>query len=234
MCTVTVVPFADDGFRVMCNRDERRTRPAARAPRVYRTGDFDAIFPRDPAGGGTWIGANTAGLAVAVLNRNDNACVPHTPRELQSRGGIAVTLFACGSIDAVLDAASRLSANRYAPFRLLALRDHRAALVSSNGATLEIAELAFEVPLLLTSSSLGDERVEGPRRALFEQLVMSSGDGWLGGQMRFHGHQWPDRPAASVLMERNDAITVSRSAMDVTQRSVRFRYEAPPWKARAS
>jgi uncharacterized protein with NRDE domain len=212
----------------MCNRDERRTRPRAAAPLAYRAGNYDAVFPRDPVGGGTWIGANTAGLAVAILNRNDDACVRRPPWELGSRGRIPVALFECGSINEVLESAGSLRANGFAPFRLLALRDHRAAIVSSNGRTLEISESAFDTPLLLTSSSYGDEWVGKPRRALFEQMVMSSEDGWLAGQMRFHGHQWPDRRATSVLMERRDAVTVSRSTVDVTQRGVRFRYEALP------
>jgi hypothetical protein len=171
---------------------------------------------------------------VAVLNRNDDTCLRRSPWELRSRGQIAIRLFECGGIDEVLEAAADLPPDRFAPFRLLALRDHRAAIVSSNGRTLEIAESAFENPLLLTSSSFGDQRVESPRRALFEELVMSSGDGWLTGQKRFHGHQWPDRPATSVLMERSDALTVSRSTIDVTERSMRFHYEALPRMARAA
>ena len=45
MCTVSIVPIAD-GCRVVCNRDERRTRAAARPPRTWPTEVSWATYPR--------------------------------------------------------------------------------------------------------------------------------------------------------------------------------------------
>ena len=68
MCTVSVVPLPD-GFSLACNRDERSSRPCASEPAAYDLRPRRAIFPRDPVGGGTWMGVNDLGLAVALLNR---------------------------------------------------------------------------------------------------------------------------------------------------------------------
>jgi hypothetical protein len=51
MCTVSIVP-TPDGCRVMCNRDERRTRAAARPPRTWPTEVSWATYPQDPVSGG--------------------------------------------------------------------------------------------------------------------------------------------------------------------------------------
>ena len=225
MCTVTVVPFAGHGFRMMCNRDERWSRPIASVPAVERAGRLDAIFPRDPLHGGTWIGANSAGLAVAVLNRYDDEPRVDGIPALHSRGAIAVELLRCGRLDEVVESMHGLAAAHYAPFRLVALHNARAVIVSSNGRAIDVVTRSLASPLVLTSSALGDARVEPLRRALFEDLVGCRPEQWLSGQSQFHRHQWPDRPEVSVLMARQDAGTVSRSTIDVSARGVRFHYE---------
>jgi hypothetical protein len=47
MCTVTIVPH-HDGFRLVCNRDERRDRPAATPPTVHRLQHRTPIYPVVP------------------------------------------------------------------------------------------------------------------------------------------------------------------------------------------
>jgi hypothetical protein len=80
---------------------------------------------------------------------------------------------------------------------------------------------------LFTSSGLGDALVEGPRRRLFERLVLGAEDSWLDGQSRFHRHRWPGQPELSVWMERPDARTVSRSVIDVASNGeIDFFYES--------
>jgi hypothetical protein len=95
MCTVTIVPF-DGGVRLVCNRDERRVRAEALPPAVRPTSSGSAIYPIDPASAGSWVGANDAGLAVALLNRTPSrlAAAPDAP---VSRGVIVPAMLACSS-----------------------------------------------------------------------------------------------------------------------------------------
>jgi hypothetical protein len=193
-------------------------------PAIHRCGKHDAIFPVDPCGGGTWIGVNTAGVAVAMLNRYDTPVVEGRSAP-DSRGTISVGALQYGRLEDVIRFATHLSPPRFAPFRLVAAHGRQLAVVSSDGRAIRFERIPLDTPELFTSSSLGDARVSPTRRALFERLIGARPERWLSGQARFHNHRWSDRPEMSVLMSRPDAATVSRSTIDVTEWSIRFRYE---------
>jgi hypothetical protein len=226
MCTVTVVPH-ETGLRLMCNRDERRTRPAAVPPRVYELGERLAAFPVDPQGGGAWVGVNDADIAVALLNIHSG------PRRwiegpTRSRGLIVRELLRCGSMPQVLEAIAGLDTLVFETFRLVVVHGSTVAVATHEGArTMTCRQISFDTPLLFTSSSLGDARVETPRQRLFERMVIQGRAGWLNGQAQFHRHQWRSRPEISVRMERGDALTVSRTIIDVTRAGRGVLYEAP-------
>jgi transport and Golgi organization protein 2 len=224
MCTVTVVPRRD-GYRVACNRDERHDRPPASAPRSRRVAGRMAVFPVDPASGGTWLGVNDAGLVVALLNRHDGRPRDDLRRRAPSRGLIVPAVLGCRRAMDAIDAACRLDLPSFAPFRLLATDGAEVALLTLDSGRPARMQLALTRPLMFTSSALGDDVVEGPRRQLFERLVLGTGGSWLAGQRRFHRHRWPACPALSVEMQRLDARTVSRSVIDVMAGRTVFRYE---------
>ena len=220
MCSVTLVPF-DDGFSLACNRDERRDRPPAIPPSIHRLTRRRAVYPVDPVAGGSWIGINDVGLTVALLNRT---IVPNLPTDTRlSRGLIVPSLLDRSSLAEALDAANALDVARFNLFRLLLVHGRHGAILSSNGHALALEQIDVTAPHLLTSSSLGDQVVDEPRRRLFERLVIN-GPPSLCAQHRFHCHQWPDRRDLSVLMERTDARTVSQSFVTVSSGLKRFRY----------
>jgi len=225
MCTVTIVPY-DDGFRLVCNRDERRDRPAARPPARHRLRHSLAIFPMDPAGGGTWVGVNGAGVVAAVLNRHTESCAPGRNRPLWSRGLIIPRLLDSGSWVDALDMAAELDPAHFDLFRLVFAQRMVAAVVTSDGRALSVRTMGISGPLMLTSSSLGDVVVEAPRRRLFDRLVGTNEREWLRTQARYHAHQWRSRPDISVNMARRDARTVSRTVIDVTSQVVGLCYES--------
>lgn len=227
MCTVTVVPH-DRGVRLLANRDERRARLPGLPPRVHNLLGRRALFPRDPQGGGTWVGVNDAGLIVALLNAragdSTETCAPK-----RSRGLIVLQLLRCGSVREAMATAAALEADLFEPFRVVMVNaGDLAVAVSSGREAVYCRLLRFDVPVMLTSSSLGDAVAGPPRQRLFERMVLKGGSAcWLQGQSRFHDHQWPGRPEISVRMERRDAHTVSRTEIEVTSRRRRLRYEAP-------
>jgi hypothetical protein len=223
MCTVTVVPH-DAGVRVVCNRDERRSRPQALPPRVHKVDGCLAAFPIDPVGRGTWIGINDVGLIVALLNRNGRAtgAVPHPKR---SRGLIARRLLRHGAVDKAWHSVGAIDVSAYAPFSVLLIAGRWIGIATSDGTAFATTVSALDRPMLFTSSSLGDAIVEPPRRRLFERLVIGGRDGWLNGQAAFHRHRWKRRPDISVRMSRVDALTVSHTTADVTRHGRRLLYQ---------
>jgi hypothetical protein len=222
MCTVSIVPLAE-GFRLMCNRDEQHTRPAAQPPRWVSTGRAEAIMPVDPQGGGSWIAVTAGGFAVALLNRASRD-LPAEGQPKHSRGELVTSLVSAGGIDAFIDAVQQIDPARYRAFQLVAVAGATIVTATSDGAGIETATRSLHRPVVFTSSSLGDSAAERMRLPLFEALVVHADDP-LKGQREFHAHRWPRCSTFSVLMCRSDARTVSRSTIDVRAGVASFAYE---------
>jgi hypothetical protein len=223
MCTVTVVPTAT-GLRIAFNRDERYDRPPALAPTAHQLLCCTALYPVDPLCGGTWIGVNDRGIVAALLNRTlrpNPAGLGH----LSSRGLVVPAILDTELLDAALTTAANINVQDYAPFRLLIIAGTRGHVFESDGFRLSCAHADLTQPYLLTSSSLGDHLVAGPRARLFRRMMNTDPPAWLAAQQQFHDHQWPLRRDVSVRMERSDARTVSRTVIDVTRREIRVFYE---------
>src|SRR5262249_28884776 len=117
----------------------------------------------------------------------------------------------------------RHGSDRFEAFTLVMIQRDRAAIVEHRADLTAITRQALDLPLMFTSSSLGDAIVDPPRRRLFTTLMQSRRDP-LDAQARFHRHRWPNRPQVSVHMSRADAATVSHTVIDVSQAALTVRY----------
>ena len=225
MCTVTIVPVGD-GFRLGCNRDERRDRAPALPPAVHGLSRRTAIFPVDRAGPGTWVGVNDASLAAALLNRSPDSTVPLDTRRRRSRGLIIPYLLECASLADALQRGAAVDPRDFDRFRLAMVQRGTVATLTSDGAELAVEVTDLARPMMLTSSSLGDALVEKPRRRLFERVFGGEEPSWVVAQSLFHRHQWRSRRDISVRMERADAKTVSHTFVSVTASAIELRYRA--------
>jgi len=221
MCTVSIVTTAG-GFRCIFNRDERLSRSVAHSPIERRLGERCAVFPIDPDGGGSWIGVNDAGLVAMLLNRTTRR-TRNLPAPRFSRGTIVQGLLEHATADAACAALSRLAPELFGPFSVLVIQGRCARVITSDDLT-DHTDIVLVRPIMLTSSSLGDELVTEPRQSLFEQLVLRRPD-WIDGQDVFHRHHWAERPEVSVVMRRHDAATVSRTTVDIDRQCARMQYE---------
>ena len=213
MCTVTVVP-GREAIRLACNRDELRSRPAALPPRIERFGPRRAVLPVDPTSGGTWVAANDAGLVLTLLNVNPGNGLATSAARL-SRGKIIPALLHADTPLSAAFSALDLDPAQYAPFRLVLVSRRAAVAVHSDGARIRLVwRTGLPSPQFFTSSGLGDQAVEGPRRQLFGEFFDRPGDR-LAQQEAFHRHRWPDRPHLSVCMDRQDARTVSHTVVSL-------------------
>lgn len=220
MCTVTIIRDPNlDGWRMACNRDELRTRPAALPPERRRCGARTAIMPVDPVSDGTWIAVNDAGLVLTLLNVNPEVtdgwiARPKVSRGRQSRGLIIPALMRCSSVRDAMHEAQRLAPSTYPPFRLVGMDGGTAADLRSDGSSMALTWYdETGLPLLFTSSGLGDSRVDAPRRALFEEHFEAAVD--ADAQDAYHRHHWPECGPLSVCMTREDAMTVSYTIIEL-------------------
>ena len=227
MCTVSIVRDALL-TRVMCNRDERRDRRAALPPQEQTRRGVRMLFPVDPDSLGTWMGTNQYGLVLALLNVSGT---PPAGAARHSRGTLIPWLLRFDRLVDAVDATRSIRVEEFAAFRLIVLQGDLVATVSSGRHFVDTWTQRLKDPLLWTSSSLGDDIVDGPRRRLFGEMLRADGGNALRCQAAFHRHQWKSQPAISVAMARGDACTVSRTTVDVRRDEVCMVYEPLVGKA---
>lgn len=216
MCTVSVIAEGC-GYRLVCNRDEQRTRGSATPPSHDVVAGVRVLMPRDPDKGGTWIGVNDRGVSAVLLNRTGPG-VPTRREGSPSRGVLVPAALRGLTVEAGLSAARLLLASRAFPgFRLLLVGADRVAAAGVSWAVLredgEAVRGVVPSAMVLSSSGLGDARVEEPRRGLFVEMVVK--EPTAGAQDAFHAHRWEGRGAESVEMAREDARTVSVTTVEV-------------------
>jgi len=218
MCTVSWV-HETDGYRLLCNRDEKRTRAGATPPTVEIRDGVRFLAPSDGNFGGSWIGVNELGVSVCLLNGNGPRGV-----NLRSRGLLLLDLVSAESADDVAERASNMDLSVFAPFTLVALERHRpSVLVEWDGSEVAVL-LDADQYMPLVSSSFDTNRVRARRKAQFEELVQGHGrldEDVLEAFHKSHGLA-PD--AYSTCMHRPDAETVSFSRVKVSDTQIAFFY----------
>src|SRR5690242_15942392 len=96
MCTVSFINFNDSVF-ITSNRDEHKSRGAAKRPKTYLLNGRKVTFPMDPKGRGTWFAINDLQSAIVLLN---GAKEKHEPKPFyrKSRGLVVLELISTENI----------------------------------------------------------------------------------------------------------------------------------------
>jgi len=202
------------------NRDERFTRERALRPEEFRLGELAIVYPRERSGG-TWVAANTAGVACALLNRNATKPFP----KVRSRGEIIPQL--CREVDLTGVAAStaQIEIDGMLPFTLLcfSLRERLGLEFQWSGESLRWTYIPWQTGHWY-SSGLSDEDAAAKRSeatAAATKLPRAGSLPWLRELHRSHA---PERGAFSICAHRPDGGTVSYSEALVRAGRVAFRY----------
>jgi len=220
MCTVSWVHQAE-GYHLLCNRDEKRTRGTAFAPRVVMRGGVRYTSPVDSDGGGTWISANEYGLSLCLLNGSAGL---QTSDARRSRGLLVRELAWAPSAGECTLWLRHLDLRCYAPFSLVVLEPrHSAILAHWDGLQLTI-DPAGDRHTPLTSSSYDAEGVRRSRLNEFARRVGGAGSFDPALLYWFHSSHGTAPDAYSTCMHRKDAETVSFSWVVVSRDSIRFLY----------
>jgi hypothetical protein len=229
MCTLSVLrrPLSvvdnDDEallWRVTFNRDERHTRPPALPPHQRIYDDRVAVHPIDPLGGGTWIAVSSAGLVFALLNGYSDS--DSRTRAVKSRGLIIPALLSSDTLDVATTRVLAIDSSEFLSFRLVIVADDGAREAVSDGQRIELGDVREGAAWLRSSSSVRPDVVLPHRRAMFQQDVASSLSS--AAQDGFHLTRDAADPALGVLMERDDARTVSVTTVEVFATHGRMTY----------
>jgi hypothetical protein len=223
MCTVSFLPTRW-GFMLAMNRDEKKSRPRARAPRRHRSGSHAALYPSE-TGGGTWIGVNDAGLTLALINwyakpqRDRALCI--------SRGVIIPRLLGCETIEDAGTALADLPLSRINPFRLMvvSLRERALREWRWDGEVLECRRQGWKRRHWF-SSGLDEAGANRKRAAMVREAARNKTaetPAWLRGLHRAHQ---PEKGAYSICMHREDAQSVSYTEIVGDGQGAVMRYAA--------
>jgi len=229
MCTVAFIPSPTGGYLLGHNRDESRQRPRGLPPRRLTRGGRAFLAPRDPDGGGSWIGVNDAGLTLCLLNAaegNPSRLVPN-PR---SRGRVLWEMFHLDDTRTVGEhlATDDKQLDDVRAFHLVAIepgKSGRHALAVRfrwDGEKLYHDE--HDGPGLFVSSSLDPSGVARGRSEAWRMLITrvpNPDRDTLGAWLASHE---PERGPFSICMHRPDARTVSRTLVNVDSQKIELAY----------
>ena len=153
MCVLLIAWKLREGLPlvVAANRDESRQR-ASSPPSAVRLGQRRVLMPRDQVAGGTWLGVNDAGVAVAITNRADGSF----DDERASRGQLpfaALELRSALAVRRMLE--KRTSEAHFNSFNLFCADNEHAWVASWNG-VLQVTSLEPGAYVLTNSHDLDE------------------------------------------------------------------------------
>lgn len=221
MCTLTWWRDAR-GFSLHFNRDERKTRPASTPPELVTIDGVRALAPRDGEAGGTWIGVNERGVALALLNGYQHAR-HRAEGAFRSRGLLVHEQLGAASAREVADRVRKLDLSIYRPFLLTAFDRVTAFVIEWDGLRADARALDDGMRPIV-SSGYDYEGVARTRRELFDSLAVQGVDDTM--LARFHRAHEPERGPYSPCMHRDDAATVSYTRVSVGDRQGAIEHHA--------
>lgn len=199
MCTLSLVKQGQS-LQLLMNRDERRQRHEAGLS-ISQDSSLTYCYPVDAQAGGTWAGANSAGVSLCLLNRyqvgNSDSAI--------SRGGIIPAALKCGRFEQVLEHLRRLNYKRYNGFDCIVLKRDSGMRFSWDRHTATEHHIDLNQPYMFTSSSERLTEVSHYRRQLFNDWQRDNASK-LGD---FHLQQAAGEAASAVLMSRPHSHTKS-------------------------
>lgn len=208
------------GFALAMNRDEQRTRPAARPPAQHQAGHLTAWHPSEPAGG-TWIGINERGIALALLNGHQRP----PDSALASRGLIIPELLAAVNLAELQGLFAGLETRAFNPFRLIAV-DPRAEEIREwiwDGVNTAMNRPPWQL-VHWFSSGFDEPRVVAARTAVARRAAKEADAGRLSWVRRLHASHEPRSGPYSICLHRSDAKTVSYTEIVWADESPRMEY----------
>jgi hypothetical protein len=225
MCTATVLRRSDRVLLTM-NRDERRDRAAELQPRLNEDGRLGWIGPADGERGGTWIGANAAGVAACLLNGYAPGDLELFGRpDVPSRGFIIPELLRHDADAAREWLADGIDPAPYPSFTLVVLTPAWGQLLRwrlDDGLSRRRLDEGWS---LVTSSFWRTEEVEAWRHQEFLRWLEDGGD-CRHGLPSFNLLEAPGRREWSPFMTRPLSITRSITQLEISsgEEPIRLRY----------
>ncbi|MEM7739149.1 MAG: NRDE family protein, partial [Deinococcota bacterium] len=187
-------------------------------PQYHHLNHLEAIFPVDPEGGGTWVGANTAGIAVSLLN---NYPEYHPPVGIKcSRGQLVTQLLSSENLEQAVRTLAEQDLRAYGSCTLVGVQLGTQPQPQAYALTWDGQQTRLEVvstPQLWASSGTYHAKANQHRQGLFETWCQQHPVATFENLSRFHVTRNDDESELGVLMYGPAARTVSLTAVHVAE-----------------
>lgn len=225
MCTVSAWN-TPSGLHLFFNRDEQRTRPPADPPRPETIRGMPVLAPKDPEGGGTWLGVNAAGMAVGILNYYHAANMPEEPAITPvSRGLLVMDLLVSPNPETGADSLRSRSLAAFRPFELFAMVPGlRGFYWRWDGQALLQESITGPTFWISSSSYNPHEVIQQRRRAWMAQPGQKTGKLDRHSVMALHAGWGRTLAAFTTRMVREDARTVSITELKIRSTAATMKY----------
>lgn len=221
MCTVTFIARRN-GYALGMNRDEKLTRAPGLPPRLTRLNGRAILAPSEP-GGGTWIGVNDSGAALALINWY--SITARVAGQAVSRGEVAKLALSSDSAALVDVTLKELPLARVNPFRLIGVFPACNAVFEWrwNLQRLEHCDHRWQTNTWI-SSGFDEPGAQQARRKNFREALRQKSTGGTDWLRRLHRSHGPECGPYSTCMHRTDAATVSYTEVTMSRRMATMRY----------
>jgi Transport and Golgi organisation 2 len=224
MCTLSFLPTRD-GYIAAMNRDELRTRPQALPPGIHAAGEVSLIYPREP-GGGTWIGVNSQGVSLALLNWY-SAETEELGEKSRSRGEIIPTALPKANAEDMEEMLRQLDLAGIYPFRLFGFFPGEKQICEWRWDAWNLSRESHAWRRQHWFSSSRSDKQAAVQRG------MACTQAWCGDPAypalwlrELHASHEPAPGPFSVCVHREDAATVSYTEVEWLGSETRMRYLA--------
>ncbi len=217
MCTITIFR-KQDGYLLTMNRDERRDREEEIPPQMQTT-DPGLMMPKDPVGGGTWIGVNAHGVSACLLNGYHEADYDAKSREKnwESRGLIIPKILEAPlAKEAVGMIGQQLDLTRYRSFTLFVV-DQEDVFQITHFIDHPLTSKRLKDPELFFSSSSWKADEVLPYRAELFRKWQESGREFFDEIPAIHLYQAEGKEEWTPLMSREKSCTKSVTQVNCTE-----------------
>lgn len=220
MCTVTFIPRRNE-YDLAMNRDERIMRGTATVPSIFDHGSLKAVYPRDGEDG-TWIAANSLGIAFTILNSND---VDTIHEKTRTRGCIIPAVVGSTCSEVAKSVLAELDLQGILPFRLVGFFPAKELVMEWHWDQMSLRRESHPWEIRQwCSSSLSDAEASSRRGSAFKNKVQEcdgQSPGWLRG---LHASHDPEHPHFSHCVHRGDVETLSYTELVCTSRNLECIY----------